>query len=461
MGRPMKLGGMKRVAGKFAALASAAAVLVAASSCSPTPDAAGNKTLKIVYQKTDAFTALDAVMQDAKKEFEAANSGISVELQPIQANDDDYGTKLALAQRSADTAPDVFYEDTFKVRSDVDAGYLLKLDGYLEKWDDWSLFNEAAKAAGRADDGSIYAVPLGTDTRAIWYNKAVLQKAGISLPWQPKTWDDILTTARAVKASDPNVIAFNMYAGKGTGEGTVMQGFYELLYGTDSTLYDENAKKWVVGSQGFTDSLAFLKTLYDERLAVSPAEALDANVWKKVFGEWFPQGKLAATVEGSYTPSFWQKGGAYEWAGYEQDMGVAMFPTRNGQEPGGVSMSGGWTLAVGAKSKNPDLAFQFLTTALNKKNALAYDINNSQIAVRTDVAAEADYLAANPFVKDVSDLVAVTHYRPATADYPKISTAVQVATESVITGKQSPEDAAAEYDATVRKLVGEDKVLEK
>ncbi|WGM18788.1 extracellular solute-binding protein [Paenarthrobacter sp. OM7] len=457
----MKLAGIKHVARKFAAIASATAVLVAASSCSPAPDAAGNKTLKIVYQKTDAFTALDAVMQDAKKEFEAANSGVAVELQPIQANDDDYGTKLALAQRSAETAPDVFYEDTFKVRSDVDAGYLLKLDGYLEKWDDWSLFNEAAKAAGRADDGSIYAVPLGTDTRAIWYNKAVLQKAGISLPWQPKTWDDILTTARAVKASDPNVIAFNMYAGKGTGEGTVMQGFYELLYGTDSTLYDENARKWVVGSQGFTDSLAFLKTLYDEKLAVSPAEALDANVWKKVFGEWFPQGKLAATVEGSYTPSFWQKGGAYEWAGYEQDMGVAMFPTRNGQEPGGVSMSGGWTLAVGAKSKNPDLAFQFLTTALNKKNALAYDINNSQIAVRTDVAAEADYLAANPFVKDVSDLVAVTHYRPATADYPKISTALQVATESVITGKQSPEDAAAEYDATVRKLVGEDKVLEK
>ncbi|MEJ1116264.1 extracellular solute-binding protein [Paenarthrobacter sp. CCNWLY172] len=457
----MKLAGIKHVARKFAAIASATAVFVAASSCSPAPDAAGNKTLKIVYQKTDAFTALDAVMQDAKNEFEAANSGVAVELQPIQANDDDYGTKLALAQRSAETAPDVFYEDTFKVRSDVDAGYLLKLDGYLEKWDDWSLFNEAAKAAGRADDGSIYAVPLGTDTRAIWYNKTVLQKAGVSLPWQPKTWDDILTTARAVKASDPNVIAFNMYAGKGTGEGTVMQGFYELLYGTDSTLYDENARKWVVGSQGFTDSLAFLKTLYDEKLAVSPAEALDANVWKKVFGEWFPQGKLAATVEGSYTPSFWQKGGAYEWAGYEQDMGVAMFPTRNGQEPGGVSMSGGWTLAVGAKSKNPDLAFQFLTTALNKKNALAYDINNSQIAVRTDVAAEADYLAANPFVKDVSDLVAVTHYRPATADYPKISTAVQVATESVITGKQSPEDAAAEYDATVRKLVGEDKVLEK
>lgn len=462
MRRPVKNVPVKYVPVKFsAAIAFFAAVLVAATSCSPTPEAAESKTLKIVYQKTDSFTALDAVMQDAKKEFEAANSGVTVELQPIQANDDDYGTKLSLAQRSADTAPDVFYEDTFKVRSDVDAGYLLRLDSYLEKWDDWSAFNEAAKAAGRADDGGIYAVPLGTDTRAIWYNKAVFQKAGVPVPWQPKTWDDILTTARSIKASDPSVIPFNMYAGKGTGEGTVMQSFYELLYGTDSTLYDETEKKWVVGSRGFTDSLAFLKTLYDEKLAVSPAEALDANVWKKVFGEWFPQGKLAATVEGSYTPSFWQKGGAYEWAGYEQDMAVAMFPTQNGQEPGGVSMSGGWTLAVGAKSKNPELAFQFLTTALNKKNALAYDINNSQIAVRTDVASEPQYLAANPFVKDVSDLVKVTHYRPATADYPRISSAVQVATESVITGKQSPEDAAAEYDATVRKLVGEDKVLEK
>lgn len=446
---------------RFATVIPVVAALLAATACSSPPPAAENKTLKIVYQKTDSFTALDTVMQDAKKEFEAANSSVTVNLEPIQANDDDYGTKLALAQRSADTAPDVFYEDTFKVRSDVDAGYLLKLDSYLGKWDDWSMFDEAAKAAGRADDGGIYAVPLGTDTRAIWYNKAVLQKAGITVPWQPKTWEDILSAARTIKASDPDVIPFNMYAGKGTGEGTVMQGFYELLYGTDSTLYDEKEKKWVVGSQGFTDSLAFLKTLYDEKLAVSPAEALDANVWKKVFGEWFPQGKLAATVEGSYTPSFWQKGGPYEWAGYEQDMGVATFPTRNGQDPGGVSMSGGWTLAVGAKSKNPELAFKFLATALNKKNALAYDINNSQIAVRTDVASEASYLAANPFVKDVSELVKVTHYRPATADYPRISTAVQVATESVITGKQSPEDAAAEYDATVRKLVGEDKVLEK
>ncbi|OFI39498.1 sugar ABC transporter substrate-binding protein [Arthrobacter sp. SW1] len=440
----------------------AAAGLLALSACSPgTPQGTEAKTLKVVYQKTDSFTALDDVLKAAKTEFEAANSGVTVQLEPIQANDDDYGTKLALSHRSAETAPDVFYEDTFKVRSDVDAGYLLKLDEHLAAWPDWANFTDAAKAAGRADDGGIYAVPLGTDTRAIWYNKTVLQKAGIAVPWQPRTWEDILTAARKMKAADPAVVPFNMYAGKATGEGTVMQSFYELLYGTGSTLYDEQEKKWVVGSKGFTDSLQFLKTLYDEKLAVTPAEALDPNVWKRVFGEWLPKGKMGATVEGSYTPSFWQKGGAYEWPGYAKDMGVAMFPTQNGQEPGGVSMSGGWTLAVGAKTKSPDLAFKFLATALNRKNALAFDTANSQIAVRSDVAADPGYQSANPFVKDVSALVDVTHFRPATADYPRISSAVQEATEAVITGKQSPAEAAAAYGAAVKKIVGEDKVIRK
>ena len=450
---------MFRRASKTASLLAAAVLVLAA--CTPADPAGGDKTIKVAYQKTDSFTALDTMLQEAKKEFEAANQGVRVELQPIQANDDDYGTKLALALRAPSTAPDVFYEDTFKVRSDVDAGYLLNLDSRLEGWGDWGKFDDGAKEAGKADDGGTYAVPLGTDTRAIWYNKKVFEAAGIKLPWQPSSWQDILETARKIKASSPDVIPFNMYAGKGTGEGTVMQGFYELLYGTGASLYDPDTKKWVVGSAGFKDSLTFLQTLYTENLAVAPAEALDPNIWKKVFGDWFPKAKLGATVEGSYAPSFWQDGGSYAWPGYGQEMGVAPFPTQNGGAPGTVSMSGGWTLAVGAETKQPDLAFNFLTTALNAKNSLAFTVASSQIAVRTDVAADSGYQSANPFVKDVSGLVSVTKFRPATSDYPRISAAVQEATEAVITGRRTPEQAAADYDAAVAGIVGGDKTIRK
>jgi len=445
------------------AISLAAIAALGLSACSAGGESSA-KTIKIVYEKTDSFTALDTLFTSVKAEFEKKNPGVTVELQPIAADDNDYKTKLALSQRSAETAPDVFYEDTTNVRSDADAGYLLNLDKYVAKWSDWSQFNDGAKLAGAGDDGSIYSVSLGTDTRVIWYNKNVLKAAGIATPWQPKTWDDILGAARKIKAAEPGVVPFNLYAGTGTGEGTVMQGFYELLYGTKlgaDSLYDSASKKWVVGSQGFIDSLEFMKTLYGEGLAVTPAEALDSNVWKGVFGELFPKDKLGATVEGSYTPSFWVKGGSYEWADYANVMGTALFPTQQGQAPGGVSMSGGWTLAVGAKSANPQLAFDFLSMALSSKNALSYDNANAQIAVRKDVAADPSYVAANPFVQAVTDAVSVTHFRPATSDYAQISTAVQKATEAVITGQATPKDAAAAYDTAVTGIVGADKVTKK
>lgn len=423
-----------------------------------------DKVIKVSYIKTDSFTALDTLFTSVKADFEAANAGVTVELQPVAGTDDDYKTKLALSQRSAETAPDVFYEDTTSVRPDVEAGFLLNLDDYVAKWADWDQFSDAAKAAGAGDDGSVYAVSLGTDTRAIWYRKSVFEAAGLTVPWAPATWQDILDASAAIKASQPGVVPFNLYAGTGTGEGSNMQGFYELLYGTElggDALYDSGSSKWVTGSQGFIDSLEFLDTLYTEGYALTPAQALDPNIWQEVFGTMFPQGTLGATVEGSYTPSFWVEGGSYAWPEYADEMGAIAFPTQNGQKPGGVSMSGGWTLAVGAKSANPDLAFEFLTMALNKDNALAYDNENAQIAVRADVAADPSYTAANPFVAAVTDLVAVTHFRPATTDYNRISVEVQRATEAVITGSATPKEAAAAYDEAIARIVGADKVIDK
>ena len=72
---------------------------------------------------------------------------------------------------SASTAPDVLYEDTFLVNSDVAAGYLTPLGSYLSKWSGWSQYSAAAKAAAKSNDGHTYGVSMGTDTRGLWYNK--------------------------------------------------------------------------------------------------------------------------------------------------------------------------------------------------------------------------------------------------------------------------------------------------
>ncbi len=298
---------------------------------------------------------------------------------------------------------------------------------------------------------------MGTDTRGLWYNKQLLQKAGVTVPWAPKTWDDVLDAARKVKAAEPGVVPINVYSGKASGEASTMQGFEMLLYGTQDKLTDDSGK-WVAGSTGFTDALQFVQTVYQDKLGPTPQQALDTNIGNIVAGQWLPQSKLAIDLDGSWQSGTWIQGGSAPWSGWSETMGVAPMPTQNGQAPGKVSMSGGWTLAMGSKSKDKTAAWNFIKLALNKDNSLKYDIAASQIPVRTDVGSDPEYTGSNPTNQFFSDLVSVTNFRPATSEYPKVSNAVQVAMESVMTGQQSPAQAAKAYDDALKQAVGADKV---
>ncbi|QWS33517.1 extracellular solute-binding protein [Curtobacterium aetherium] len=444
----------------IAGLAAVAVAAVGLAGCSSSGSASSD-TIKIAYQKFGAFQQLDAQMKVVKKEYEKANPGKTVELVPIQAQENDYATKLALMNKAPATAPDVMYEDTFLVKADAQAGYLLPLDEYTAKWDEWDQFFDNAKQAGQGEDGKVYGIPMGTDTRALWYNKDLFEEVGLPVPWKPKTWDDVLDAAKTIKAEKPDVIPFNIYSGKPQGEAATMQGFEMLLYGADgegNTLYKD--KKWVTGSEQFRDSLQFVQDVYQGDLGPTPQQALDTNIGTTITQTWLPEGKLAIDLDGSWQSGTWLETGTAPWAEWNDVMGQAPMPTQNGQAPGYNSMSGGWTLAVGSKSKNPQAAFDFISMFLDKEGSLKYDSENSQIAVRKDVAEDPEYTGANPTFEFFSGLVENTHFRPATSDYSQISNAIQVAMESVMTGQQTPEEAAATYDDAVVGIVGEDKTVD-
>lgn len=185
------------------ALALAATTLTACSSGSGSdPD-----TVKISFkQSTDnSIKVMDTYLADIKKQFEKQYPGKKVELVPIKAPDSEYYTKLQQMLRSPKTAPDLVYEDTFLINSDITSGYLKPLDAYLDKWPDWNQFVDTAKSAAKAEDGKTYGVPDGTDTRGLWFDKGIFKKAGLPANWQPKNWDDVLAAARTIKQKVPGV----------------------------------------------------------------------------------------------------------------------------------------------------------------------------------------------------------------------------------------------------------------
>ncbi|MFG2732607.1 extracellular solute-binding protein [Streptomyces canus] len=439
------------------ATALAASALTACGGSGSDPD-----TVKVSFkQSTDnSIHVMDDYLADIKKQFEKANPGKKVELVPIKAPDSEYYTKLQQMLRSAKTAPDLVYEDTFLINSDITSGYLKPLDAYLAKWPDWNRFIDTAKAAAKAEDGKTYGVPDGTDTRGLWYDKGIFAKAGLPADWQPKTWDEVLDAARTIKRRVPDVTPLNVYTGKPAGEAAAMQGFEMLLYGTEDRLYDDAAKKWIAGSEGFEDALSFVETVYREKLGPDVSTALDPNIQTIVRGDLLPKGKLGINLDGSWLPQDWLPGSGHEWPEWSSKLGLAYMPTQHGQAPGKVSMSGGWTWAVPAKAANPDLAFDFIRTMQTKANAQKWYVANSGISVREDVAADPAYAKAQPGIKFFTDLVASTHYRPAYPAYPKVSTAIQEAMEGVTTGDTSVEEAARNYDDSLKEAT-DDQVIEK
>ncbi|WP_030685028.1 extracellular solute-binding protein [Streptomyces sp. NRRL B-1347] len=420
-------------------------------------------TVKVSYKQSmdNQIRVMDDYLEAMKKQFEKAHPGKKVKLVPIKAPDAEYYTKVQQMLRSPKTAPDLVYEDTFLINSDITSGYLKPLDPYLEKWKEWPKFIDTAKAAARAEDGKTYGVPDGTDTRGLWFSRDIFRKAGLPQDWQPKDWDEVLDAARTVKEKVPGVVPLNVYTGKPGGETSAMQGLEMLLYGTGKDpVYDPKAKKWVVGSKGFKDALTFVETVYKEKLGPDVEDALDPNMATRVRGEFLPEGKLAINLDGSWLPQDWLKGSGHEWPEWSKELGLAAMPTQHGQAPGKVSMSGGWTWAVPAKADNPDLAFEFIETMQTKENAKRWYIANSGISVREDVAKDPEYVRAQPGIRFFTGLVAATHYRPAYPAYPKVSTAMQEAMEKVTTRDDSVAGAASGYDDEVRSAT-DGKVIER
>lgn len=440
------------------ATAVALAVVTACSSAGGSGDGAtasgkgagDTVTVTVAYNVNGDFPEPKSVLEAAKKGFESANPTITVELQPQVAPDDQFHTKMALTLKAGSNVPDVIYYPPQFVDGDAKAGYLSPLDDELATWQEWEQFAASTRDGLKNADGKTYSVPFSANTMGIWYSKSVLSTAGITVPWQPKSWDDLLEAAQKIAESNPDTIPVHLYAGKASGASdSTIKSFRPLLHGTGKSLFADG--KWQPADDDFEAAWAFMRELYAKDLTAPKSDVLSPNIWANI-GPWMKNGELGFVIDGNWMSYNWIEGGPSEWPEWGDELGIAAIPSRDGGDPVSVGLPGPG-LVRAAKSKQPEAAMKFIQFATNKENSQLYAMNSGQLAVRADVAADPAY-AESPTISEFTTALEYASYVPMSEAAARIEALLADINEKVALGSLSPADAAKQYNDEVPKIAG-------
>jgi multiple sugar transport system substrate-binding protein len=410
------------------------------------------------------------VIPNFEKQMAAAGDPVDVRFQGTGVADEAYKTQQALDLKTGGGA-DVIAIDGIWVGEFAEAGYIKPLEdiagAQVARWDGWSQITKAVQS-NMSYQGKRYGVPSGTDGRVLFFNKSLFQKAGISTKWQPRSWADIIATAKKLKAKLPDVTPLQINAGSSMGEATTAQGFLPLLVGTGKNIYDTQAKKWLGNTKNIRDVLDFYRQVYRGKPVLGNADLqLRADGRDRSFQD-FSQGKIAILAEGDY---FWRgvvnpNGGIDPMSNRNAVVGWALIPAqrphsgikgpafKRGQSF--VSISGGGGYVLNPHTAHPKEAWQLLAFMSSKDATKAAVATSPRVTERSDVNKETLY--ADPLLGSIArNVLPITAYRPGFAVYPQVSQLLQLASQQVVSGT-SVQKAAQDYQKALVKLVGANKV---
>ncbi|GAA3995467.1 extracellular solute-binding protein [Deinococcus rubellus] len=358
---------------------------------------------------------------------------------------------------------DIMSFDGFWLPEFVASGLIKPLDVVVGKnatqWDGWKQIPIGLQSI-LGYQGKLYGIGQGSDVRGVYYRKDLFKKAGLPVPWNPKSWNDILDAAAKLKKALPDVTPLQINAGTPMGEATTMQGYDMLLLGTGIQMYDAAKQKWIVKAPGILDTLNFYKTVYlDDKLGESRWQLIPTG--RDLSFKAFMDGKLAMILEGDY---LWRSVlNPLDPSGMKNRDQAVAFTRMPAEKPGSgirgqshVTISGGTGYLINPNSKHPQEAWALLSTMSSKDMLDAYQKLEPRIRVRKDVGIPSDKVMQNM----ASTLLPITVTRPMLPEYNKVSEQAQLMTERVVSGQMTPQQAMDAYAAAVKQIVGADKTVE-
>lgn len=333
--------------------------------------AASKVTISVAYAADTTFDTIPlgtVWWKSVQKQFEAKYPHDRLKLIPVAGGEPDFLTKLALLYHSASTSPDVAQFPSTEIALYESSGYLLPMDKYLKNSSWFSQYPSVIRNEGKIGK-HIYAVSAGENNNGLFYDKAILKKAGIKVPWQPKTWNDVIKAAKAIKKAEPKVIPLWTDAGTSAGPNGAGYGILNLLAGSKVPTIQTSSGKMVVSSKGLLETLDFYHEVFADHLGAPISELFSENNAPNIPSTLFAKGKLGLAVGANFLGGNWTKMVSFPyWPNAGKAMGVAGLPKIDGG--GYASTLSGWDFGISAHSKNPKVAAELINVMQEPKNMI-------------------------------------------------------------------------------------------
>jgi len=326
-------------------------------------------------------------------------------------------TNQALLSAQEGTSPDVILIDNPAVSTLADTGMLTTMD---ELGFDTGDFDANLLDAGVVD-GETYGIPIGANTLALYYNKAILDEAGVD-PASITDWASLDAALAAVKAAGHTGITF---AGINTEEGSFQ--FLPWFWGAGADLRELDSPEATAALELWT---GWLDKGYAQQSVLTNSQN---TTWEE-----FLTGDFAFGENGT-----WQVNSAAE-ADFET--GYIQLPARDG---GGAPAPTGGEFIVAPVQKDTaryDVTSKIIE-CMTTTDGLVETAQTFAYYVPSTEAGQEALLAAEPDLEVWVDAVRAAKGRTSDdlgTDYPLISEQLWTAVQKALSGSATPQDALAE-----------------
>ena len=400
---------------------SAVALVLAVTACGGSESGSGGKTTLSMldyYTAGGGKTAVDSYI----KKFESAHPNVDVQRQSVPFEN---LMPKVLQAASASDMPDIVIIDNPNLQQVAATGQLREFDA-LPGYTTQGYYPGAIKEC--EFQGKHYCYPVGHNSVGLFYNKRMLDDAGVE---PPTTWAEL--TAAAEKLTKPP--RYGMAISAPADEQSTWQ-LEPFAWSSGGTMTNVASPQWLQALQ--------LWTTWAEKGYMSKS----VLQWDQSpeLPQQFLKEKAAMMINGPWIFPLLNEAG---WK-YNEDYGIVTVPV---QQPGQkvVAPLGGetWTLGNSGDDAQKEMAWEFVKGT--QESSVMQQMTKEMYIIPTKPAVTAEFLKSGEEYEVFAEQSLTA--RPRTieygASYPKISQAVWTAIQAALTGTKTPEEALKEAQQTV------------